>query len=132
MVAVTIQLPTAAAVRVLPTMVQFALSLAKLTKPVPEPPVVLSVVLPPKATVVDTALAVKVACAPAAIVNAKAALPVLPDASVTLTVNAATILAVGVPERTPALDSVKPVGNAPAVTVYDKAPAPPATVMVWL
>ena len=63
MVAVTTQLPTAAAVSVLPTMVQLALLDAKLTAPVPEPPVVLSVVVSPNKSVVETALADKVACA---------------------------------------------------------------------
>ena len=62
MVAVMVQVPTAAAVRVVPLMVQLALFEAYVTAPVPEPPVVLSVVVPPKATVDGVLTATSVAC----------------------------------------------------------------------
>ena len=62
LVAVTVQVPTAAAVRVVPLMVQLALFEAYVTAPVPEPPVVLSVVVPPKATVDGVLTATSVAC----------------------------------------------------------------------
>ena len=62
MVAVTVQVPTAAAVRVVPLMVQLALFEAYVTAPVPDPPVVLSVVVPPKATVDGVLTATSVAC----------------------------------------------------------------------
>ena len=51
MVAVMVQVPPPAAVSVAPLMVQLALFEAYVTAPVPDPPVVLSVVVPPKATV---------------------------------------------------------------------------------
>ncbi len=62
LVAVMVQVPTAAAVRVVPLMVQLALFEAYVTAPVPEPPVVLSVVVPPKATVDGVLTATSVAC----------------------------------------------------------------------
>ena len=62
MVAVMVQVPTPAAVRVVPLMVQLALFEAYVTAPVPEPPVVLSVVVPPKATVDGVLTATSVAC----------------------------------------------------------------------
>ena len=62
LVAVTVQVPTAAAVRVVPLMVQLALFEAYVTAPVPDPPVVLSVVVPPKATVAGVLTATSVAC----------------------------------------------------------------------
>ena len=62
LVAVTVQVPTAAAVRVVPLMVQLVLLDAYVTAPVPDPPVVLSVVVPPKATVDGVLTATSVAC----------------------------------------------------------------------
>ena len=62
LVAVTVQVPTAAAVRVVPLMVQLVLFEAYVTAPAPEPPVVLSVVVPPKATVDGVLTATSVAC----------------------------------------------------------------------
>ena len=56
LVAVTVHVPTAAAVKVDPTMVQLALFDTYVTTPVPDPPVVESVVVPPK-EIVDGALA---------------------------------------------------------------------------
>ena len=61
LVAVMVQVPTAAAVRVVPLMVQLALFEAYVTAPVPEPPVVLSVVVPPKVTVDGVLTATSVA-----------------------------------------------------------------------
>ena len=61
LVAVTVQVPTAAAVRVVPLMVQLVLFEAYVTAPAPEPPVVLSVVVPPKATVDGVLTATSVA-----------------------------------------------------------------------
>ena len=61
MVAVMVQVPTAAAVRVVPLMVQLALFEAYVTAPVPEPPMVLSVVVPPKVTVDGVLTATSVA-----------------------------------------------------------------------
>ena len=63
MVAVTVQVPTAAAVSVVPTTVQLALFEAKVTAPVPVPPVLLSVVVPPNATVDGVLTATSVAWA---------------------------------------------------------------------
>ena len=61
MVAVMVQVPAPAAVSVVPTMVQLALFEVYVTAPVPEPPVVLSVVVPPKATVDGVLTATSVA-----------------------------------------------------------------------
>ena len=61
MVAVMVQVPAPAAVSVVPTMVQLALFEAYVTAPVPDPPVVLSVVVPPKATVDGVLTATSVA-----------------------------------------------------------------------
>ena len=71
-------------------------------------------------------------CAPGAIVNANAALPVLPLVSVTVTVKLNAPTAVGEPESSPAEESVRPPGSAPAVTVKAGAPAPPLAAMLWL
>ena len=62
MVAVMVQVPPPAAVSVAPLMVQLALIEAYVTAPVPDPPVVLSVVVPPKATVDGVLTATSVAC----------------------------------------------------------------------
>ena len=62
MVAVMVQVPAPTAVSVAPLMVQLALFDAYVTAPVPEPPVVLSVVVPPKATVAGVLTATSVAC----------------------------------------------------------------------
>lgn len=62
LVAVTLQLPTAAAVKVEPAIVQLALFDAKVTAPVPEPPAALKLVVLPKVSVVDAADSVKTAC----------------------------------------------------------------------
>jgi hypothetical protein len=55
-----------------------------------------------------------------------------PFASVTRTVNVAVVTEVGVPEISPALDNVKPVGKAPAEIVHVTAPVAPVTDKVWL
>ena len=62
MVAVMVQVPAPTAVSVAPLMVQLALFEAYVTAPVPEPPVVLSVVVPPKVTVDGVLTATSVAC----------------------------------------------------------------------
>ena len=62
MVAVMVQVPAPTAVSVAPLMVQLALFEAYVTAPVPDPPVVLSVVVPPKATVAGVLTATSVAC----------------------------------------------------------------------
>jgi hypothetical protein len=62
LVAVMVQVPAPTAVSVAPLMVQLALFEAYVTAPVPEPPVVLSVVVPPKATVDGVLTATSVAC----------------------------------------------------------------------
>ena len=57
-----VQVPPPTAVSVVPTMVQLALFEVYVTAPVPDPPVVLSVVVPPKATVDGVLTATSVAC----------------------------------------------------------------------
>ena len=69
---------------------------------------------------------------PAAIVNANAILPEPPLESVTVTVNEKLPPAVGVPESTPAVDSVSPAGKAPEVDPNERAPTPPDAAIDWL
>ena len=59
-----VQLPTPVPLRVLPATVQLALLLLKLTAPVPAPPLVPSVVVPPKLMAAGVAVAVKVGWVP--------------------------------------------------------------------
>ena len=66
------------------------------------------------------------------IVNVNACDPVPPLASVTVTVNIAVLAVVGVPECSPAAESVNPVGKAPAVTANDNDPTPPVAETDWL
>ena len=62
LVAVTVQVPTAAAVKIVPTIVQLALFEAKVSAPAPEPPVLLSVVVPPNTTVNGELAVTSVVC----------------------------------------------------------------------
>jgi hypothetical protein len=62
LVAVTLQLPTAAAVNTVPAIVQLALFDAKVTAPMPDPPIALKLVVLPKVSVLDAADAVSAAC----------------------------------------------------------------------
>lgn len=61
-------------------------------------------------------------------VMVKSRVPIQPFASVTLIVNAAAVVLVGVPETKPAAVSVKPAGNVPVETLYVTAPLLPLTV----
>jgi hypothetical protein len=65
-------------------------------------------------------------------VNEKALLSVIELLSVTRAVklNGLPTLVVGVPERTPPLDSDNPVGTLPAETLQTKGAAPPEAAMV--
>jgi hypothetical protein len=69
----------------------------------------------------------------AATVTLYARLPVLPLASVAVTVNALVAAVVGVPVTAPPLDKLNPAGNVPLVTAYVYGPVPPvaATVPVY-
>ena len=55
-----------------------------------------------------------------------------PLASVTRIVTLEGPAVVGVPEMTPAVDSDRPGGSAPAVTVNVYGAVPPLAVSVWL
>src|SRR3954447_1237654 len=55
-----------------------------------------------------------------------------PLASTTCTVIGKLPVCVGVPERTPAVDSVRPVGSVPLLSVKVFAPMPAGAVKVWL
>jgi len=131
-VAVNAQVPTPTTVSSLPATLQIvpALLVLKVKAVRPLDAVAVRVIGPtPKPT--GVAGAKVTVCAPGAIVNAKAALPVPPLASVTVTVKLNAPPAVGEPESSPAEESVKPPGSAP-VTVKVSAPAPPLAAMLWL
>src|SRR5207302_2310213 len=55
-----------------------------------------------------------------------------PLASTTCTVIGKLPVCVGVPERTPAVDSVRPVGSAPLLSENVAPPTAPGGVKVWL
>src|SRR5205085_7661289 len=61
-----------------------------------------------------------------------ACVPKQPFVSVALIVMLVLLASVGIPESTPALVSVSPVGSVPALTVKVGVPAPPVAVRVWL
>src|SRR3954447_17695247 len=58
--------------------------------------------------------------------------PVQPPASVTLTVIGNVPLPVGVPERTPAAESVRPGGSVPVLSAKLTGVVPPVCANVWL
>lgn len=51
--------------------------------------------------------------------------------SVTLMTNVDEPAVVGVPDNTPAADSVKPAGNVPEFNVHVREPVPPVAANVW-
>jgi hypothetical protein len=51
--------------------------------------------------------------------------------SVAFTVNPKLPVDVGVPDKTPAEDTVKPGGNVPALFVYEYRPLPPLAAIDW-
>ena len=53
-------------------------------------------------------------------------------ASVTFAVKLLVPAAVGVPDMTPALDSVNPAGKLPVLIVQERGDVPPLAVKVWL
>ena len=59
-------------------------------------------------------------------------LPVVPLASVAVTVKVEEPAAVGVPLRTPPAESVSHAGSEPAVTAKVYGAVPPLAVRVWL
>ena len=61
-----------------------------------------------------------------------APIPVQPLPSVTLTVIGKLPVCVGVPERTPAADSVMPAGSVPLLMVNVFAPIAAGAVKLWL
>lgn len=71
-------------------------------------------------------------CDAAAITMLSDFAPVRLFASFTCTVNAAEPAAVGVPEIAPALDSVRPAGSAPLVTLHVYGVLPPVAPKVVL
>lgn len=100
---------------------------------VPTPPVCANVTAEYAAPTVPLAsvLGVTVIAAhPAAIVSVYAWLPVSPIESVTVIVKGNVPVWVGVPESTPAEESVRPDGSAPVVTAKVTAPVPPAAASV--
>ena len=67
----------------------------------------------------------------AAVVIDSGALAVWPSASVTWTVKDTVPAVVGVPEMTPALLRLSPVGSAPEVTAHAYGAAPPLALKLW-
>src|SRR3954451_19451155 len=61
-----------------------------------------------------------------------APVPLQPFESVALTVIGKLPVCVGVPDRTPLLASVRPVGNVPLASEDVVVPMPPLCVNVWL
>ena len=55
-----------------------------------------------------------------------------PNESVAVTVKVKLPAAVGVPDSTPVLLSVRPVGSVPLVAASVTVPVPPVVVIVWL
>ena len=68
---------------------------------------------------------------PATMVIESGLVAVAPTLSVAVTENVKLPVAVGVPERTPALLSVKPAGKVP-VLVNVRGAVPPVAATVWL
>jgi hypothetical protein len=65
-------------------------------------------------------------------VAARVAVPGVDAESVAVMVNVAVPAAVGVPEKTPAELSMRPLGSVPAVTVQVYGGVPPPAASVWL